>query len=438
MSGPEAIEIVDALFVPRRGRSLKGRRTHSLTYGAVKDGDATIDEVLACVMRGPRSYTGDDIVELYCHGGPAVLERALNLLVERGCRLAAPGEFTRRAFLNGRIDLTQAEAVADLIAAPTDLARQAAVVQLEGRLRDALREIHESLVALLADIDASIDFPEDVGEGTVGEVAVAGRLSLLRESVVQLLRNADAGKILHDGYRVAIAGKPNSGKSSILNRLAREERALVTDIPGTTRDTLEADVNVEGFPVRFIDTAGLRRARGKVERHGIARAEKTIRESDMILWIADISRRPFRADMELPPVFSNITDVIWVWNKYDLSSRWPSAYTARVKERWRAVEVSALTGEGISELHNALAEILRAKRPAVEDQVVVLRARHRDLLKRTCKALSRALDTLARNPLPELVAMDVRDALNAVGELTGEVTSEDLLDKIFSDFCIGK
>ncbi len=447
VSGEKSLRIFNKIFSPNRGKNLNDRNTHSLVYGKIKDGNDSIDEVIIGIMRAPNSYTGEEIIEVYCHGGPVVLERILNLIVREGCRLAEPGEFTRRAFINGKIDLTQAEAIADIINAPTDRSRQAAVNQLEGSLKNRLSSLHEELMLLISEMEASIEFPEDVVDFTTKESSFVEKLDSLQSNIQKLLENADAGRILHDGYRVAIAGKPNAGKSSLLNLLAQEERALVTDIPGTTRDTLEVDVNIEKFPVRFIDTAGLRAARGKIEKQGIEKAEKTIKESDLVLWVADQSRRPptgmssaktsiaYLSEINFLPKHDNF---IWIWNKCDLKSRWPKSLTNQISKKFKTVELSALTGDGIKELHNNISKKLMKTLPTVEDQVVILRVRHKNLLFCAASAIETAKKTLSENPLPELIVVDIKEALNAVGELTGKVTTEDLLDKIFGDFCIGK
>jgi len=437
VSGEKSLKIFNKIFSPNRGKKLNDRNSHSLVYGKIKDGDDSIDEVMIGIMHAPNSYTGEEIIEVYCHGGPVVLERILNLIVRQGCRLAEPGEFTRRAFINEKIDLTQAEAIADIINAPTDRSRQAAVNQLEGSLKTRLSSLHEELILLISEMEASIEFPEDVVDFTTKESGFVEKLDSLQNNIQNLLKNADAGRILHDGYRVAIAGKPNAGKSSLLNLLAQEERALVTDIPGTTRDTLEVDVNIEKFPVRFIDTAGLRAARGKIEKQGIAKAEKTIKESDLVLWVADRSRRPIKNELEALPEH-DCNNFIWIWNKCDLESSWPESLTTQISKKYQTVELCALTGAGIKELHNNISKKLMKTLPTVEDQVVILRVRHKDLLFRAASAIETAKKTLSENPLPELIVVDIKDALNAVGELTGKVTTEDLLDKIFGDFCIGK
>ena len=437
VSGNEALAIADSIFKSCRGKKLTNCKTHTLTLGKIKDDTITIDEVLIGIMRDRTSFSGENTVEIYCHGGKVILQQVLNLIVKNGGRLAEPGEFTRRAFVNGKIDLTQAEAVSDLINAPTELARRAAVFQLEGKLREPLTEIREKLIDILADLEAEIDFPDDIEEGSDDREELITKLNQIRDKTNFLLKNADAGRILHDGFQIAIAGKPNAGKSSLLNRLAKEERALVTDIPGTTRDTLEVDVNIEGFPVRFIDTAGLRAARGKIEQHGIARARETIISSDMVIWVSDITKNLLAGKENLPEEIRGKDGVIWVWNKCDLPHKLTKKNINKSDELFPQVNICALTGEGIISLHNIIAEKLNKKKN-LDDDVVLMRVRHINLLEKVSQLIHNSLETLKSNALTELIVMDIRESLKAIGELTGNITTEDLLDKIFSDFCIGK
>jgi len=438
VSGNDALAIVDSVFIPCRGKNLAGRKSHTLTFGKIKNDQITVDEVLIGLMIGSSSFSGEDTVEIYCHGGKVILQQVLDLIVKNGARLAKPGEFTRRAFVNGKIDLTQAEAVSDLINAPTELARRGAVLQLEGKLRQPLDKIREELINILADLEAEIDFPDDIEDSSDERQKLIDRLNIICEKTSCLLKNADAGRILHDGFQIAITGKPNAGKSSLLNRLAKEERALVTDIPGTTRDTLEVDVNIEGFPVRFIDTAGLRSARGKVEQHGINRTKKTIDSSDMVIWVSDISKNIPKKDNILPDEIKDKGEIIWVWNKCDLPHKPTKTFIKKLEGLCPQVNICALNGEGISSLHNLIAEKLNKKKNLADDDVVLLRVRHINLLEKVLYLINNSLKSLGTNALTELIVMDIRDSLKAIGEITGDVTTEDLLDKIFSDFCIGK
>jgi len=438
VSGSKALAITDSIFTPLRAKKLSERKTHTLTFGKIKNAEMIIDEVLIGIMLGKSSFSGEDTVEIYCHGGSVLLQQILNLIVNKGARLAQPGEFTRRAFVNGKIDLTQAEAVADLINAPTELARRAAVSQLEGNLRKPLNEIREILINILADLEAEIDFPDDISDSSNKNQLLISQLNKIKNKTNLLLKNADTGRILHDGFQIVIAGKPNAGKSSLLNILASEERALVTDIPGTTRDTLEVDVNIEGFPVRFIDTAGLRTARGKVEKHGIARAKHMISASDMVIWISDISKKTPTAKPVLPDEINDNKKVIWVWNKCDLPAKQTKNFFQKINEIFPSVKISAITGSGINELHNLIAEKLHKKKILADDDVVLMRVRHINLLRKVLNLINCSLKSLKSNTMSELIVMDIRDSLNAVGEITGDFSTEDLLDKIFSDFCIGK
>ena len=437
LSGPRAVEIANQLFRPDSVPSLAERPSHTLSHGHVTDGAQAIDEVLAAVMRAPHSYTGEDVVEFYCHGSPVVLRAVLEAAVAGGARPAEPGEFTRRAFLNGRIDLTQAEAVADVIAAPAEQSRRAAVRLLDGGLRQRLEGLSRELERVLAELEAGIDFADEMDEETTPDTLCAA-LHRVRERCELLLRTAHTVRMIHDGCRVAIAGRPNVGKSSLLNLIAREERALVTDIPGTTRDTLDVDVAVRGFPVRFTDTAGLRRARGTIERHGIARAERALGESDVVCWVVDRSRRPARGEIDAIEAQAGKFAMIVVLNKSDLPAAWSNAQQERLRKRMPVVCMSALQGSGLDMLEEALYGLIGGGSTTAEDDVIIVRARQSELLRRAVAALARAAEQRQVEWLPELIAADVREARDALGELTGRITSEDILDLIFSEFCIGK
>jgi len=438
ISGPDACAAADALFHPHRGRPLSQRSSHTLVHGVIAADHELIDDVLAVLMRAPHSYTGEDVVEFHCHGNPLIVERVLSLLSARGVRMAERGEFTRRAFLNARMDLTQAEAVADLIAAPGDGARRAAVAQLSGALALRLRHLHDELVSLLALSEACIEFPDDMDDTQRHFRDIETRLARLQDLTAALLRTTHMGRMLHDGYRVVIAGKPNAGKSSLLNALAREERALVTEIPGTTRDTLEVDVAIEGFPVRFIDTAGLRAARGRIEQHGVARARNALANADLILWTADracpLSIPAIDEALQLAPPARSL----WLWNKCDRVARVSAAARARVAASWHVIELSARTGEGLDALIAALSTRLRALYSDAADSLIILRTRHRDLLSRTHDALLSAQTSLSSSGISELLSEDLRTAMHALGELTGAICTDDILDRIFAGFCIGK
>lgn len=438
ISGPLALTVADTLFRPSRGAPLSLRLSHTATHGRIIHNSELIDDALALLMRAPHSYTGEDVVEFHCHGNPLIVDRVLSALSTLGVRMAQPGEFTRRAFLNGRIDLTQAEAVADLISASADGARRAALAQLAGALSTRLRPVHDQLISLLAVCEACLEFPEDIEDQHLHAQQIAQQLPALVRDLDELLRTATLGRILHDGYRVVIAGKPNAGKSSLLNALAREERALVTPIPGTTRDVLEVDLAIEGFPVRFLDTAGIRAARGRIEQHGIARTRAALASADLILWVADQATSLPLAALPLVQELAPPDRSLWLWNKSDRPSRVGPTARARVTSLWHTLSISALTGAGLDTLVTTIAGKLRSLYTTPTDAPILLRARHRDLLTRAVSALRHAQTTLASSGVSELLSEDLRAALNALAELTGTVSTDDLLDRIFADFCIGK
>jgi tRNA modification GTPase len=444
LSGPRAVTIAEAVFRPARGSALSQRTAGTMVRGWIVDapdaagGADVLDEVMVVVFHAPHSYTCEDVVELHCHGGQLVLTRIVSALLRHGARPAAPGEFTRRAFLNGRIDLTQAEAVLHVIDAPTDRACRAALRQLDGALRTRLRRCHEDLYALRTELEASIEFPDDVDDAFADLAALTLRLSATLAELRVLMHGAETGRKLHDGWSVAIAGRPNAGKSTLLNCLARGEHALVTPIAGTTRDAIAVDIAVQGYPLRLIDTAGMRQARGTIEQHGVARARQMISQSDLVLWLADVSRRPLRDEVRFARTCVQGQPVLWLWAKSDLQSRWPAALRAQAEAAWPSVAVSAKTGQGLDTLETAITAALRDHGTASDENIIMLSARQRDTLTRAHDALQRAVDACARGAHAELILEDIRATHDAIGEVTGLITSDDVLDAIFATFCIGK
>ena len=424
VSGVDAIAAADKIF---RGKEKPSRfASHVQHFGEILDGaDRLIDQVMLSIHRAPASYTGEDLVEISCHGGALVSAKVLEACLRAGARAARPGEFTERAFLNGKMDLTQAEAVIDLIRAKTDLALRSATEQLEGRLGENIRKIRDQLISLLAHIDASIDFPEEGIAPDEGK-ALRERLDSVREEIAALLATADQGRILREGLRVVIYGATNAGKSSLLNRLLGYDRVIVSETHGTTRDTIEETVNLDGVPIRLLDTAGLRASESELEREGIARTEKSLQLADLRLHIAD-------RNAPRPPHFderAGDANEIVVLNKSDLpeNSDWKT---------FRALRISCVTGEGLPQLQKEiLARITRQNlRP---ESIVAINTRHRDCLRRALESCDRARVALGRALSPEYVAVDLNEALRAVGEVIGAVDVEQILDSVFGQFCIGK
>lgn len=432
LSGPEAYAIAGRLFAPARAGS--GFKSHALHYGFIVD-PATgerVDEVLLAPMRAPRTYTREDVVEINCHGGLLPVRRVLELAIREGARLAEPGEFTKRAFLNGRIDLSQAEAALDLIRAKTAAAERVAMGQLEGGLSKRVNSILERMKEFCAHVEACIDFPEDeIEPASLAEIK-DGLLASGKEAR-GLSDSFEEGRLLKEGIKAVIAGRPNVGKSSLLNALLKEDRAIVTEMPGTTRDVLEECVNIKGLPMRIVDTAGIRQAHDMAEEEGVRRTLRAIESADIVLGVLDASEPLHEGDHELIENIRN-RNALLVVNKTDL----PRRLGGSLPEGLRVVEVSAKTGAGLDALRDAIFDSSVKNRAVMSEGVVVTSIRHRLSLERAEDRMRAALSAIEDEKPLEIVAMELREALDALGEIVGAVTTEDILDRIFSEFCIGK
>ncbi len=428
LSGPKTLEIAGRVCrVSDRGlATLRSWRLHRARL--LSPDGSVLDDVLVSVHRAPASYTGEDVVEITCHGGILVTRRALDALLAAGARAAEPGEFTQRAFLNGKMDLTQAEAVMDLISAHTDLALRAASEQLAGRLGQRVNGLREDLLSLVAHIEAYIDFPDEDIDPDTG-MALLARCDEILAALDALLATAGQGRILREGVRTVIYGEPNVGKSSLLNALVGHERAIVSEIPGTTRDTVEEFINLRGLPLRLIDTAGLRDTADPVENAGIARTKDTLARADLALRLADASQPP-AVDVPNP---GTATEIL-ILNKIDLGVA--PGWAAEAHRA--AIRVSCRTGEGLDDLAAAVYERVTGGQLAWNPSTAAINARHQRCLARARESLAAARAALAAGTSPEFVALDLRAALDAVGEVVGGVDTEEILGKIFSTFCIGK
>lgn len=430
LSGPRALEIAAFSFRPLGAKSVlpTAALTHTVHYGKIVRDDKTIDEVLLTVLRQPRTFTREDMVEISCHGGILPAKLVLDALLHAGARLAEAGEFTKRAFLNGRIDLAQAEAVIDLIHSRTELALDAANEQLAGKLSRRIEELRDSMVQTLAHIEAHIDFPdEDISPDTKDKLL--DRLERGVDFMEELLRTAPEGQILRRGIRAAIVGQPNAGKSSLLNHLLGRDRAIVSPIPGTTRDTIEETANIRGIPVVFIDTAGLRESSDSIEAEGIRRSRESLAHADLVLHVIDAADR----SVDDPSLAAPTKKRIVVLNKIDLDR---SAAAESLEGSFHPI--SCRTGEGIEQLKDAIRDAVWSGRIGGEMQQVMINSRHQDALQRARSHTLHTIEALRSNLTLELAAMDLRIAVNAVGEIVGKTATDDILDSIFSQFCIGK
>jgi tRNA modification GTPase len=434
ISGTDAFKIADAIFKPGHRETPAPSRasSHSIHYGHVMADGQRVDEVLLAILRAPRTFTREDVVEISSHGGVFVARQVLAAALAAGARLAQPGEFTRRAFLNGRLDLTQAEAVADLIHARTERALAAANEQLAGSLSRRLNPLRDQLMAALAHVEAHIDFPdEDISPDTREQLAA--RLSTGLEAMAGLLESALEGRVLRRGIRIAIIGSPNAGKSSLLNQLLARDRAIVSPVPGTTRDTLEETANIRGYPVVFVDTAGLREATDHIEQEGIRRTRAAAGDAELLLHVLDQSRPLSDLDRSFLAEFAERPRLL-VGNKSDLAPGvdLPAAEAAGL------LRISCLSGHGLEALKEAIVKEMVSGRIHAGTHEVAINARHENALRRAQDATHRALVALGESLPPELIAIDLRLAVQAIGEIVGKTTTEDLLDSIFSQFCIGK
>ncbi|MFQ5455777.1 MAG: tRNA uridine-5-carboxymethylaminomethyl(34) synthesis GTPase MnmE [Nitrospirota bacterium] len=436
LSGDEAIGIAGRIFKAKNGNSIEDIPTHTINYGYIinPETEEVIDEVLLSIMKSPKSYTREDMVEINCHGGILPLKRSIELLLKYGAKLAEEGEFTKRAFLNGRIDLTQAEAVIDLIRAKSESSFKLALNQLTGRLFRHIREINDSLVYILANIEADIDFSEDdITTLSKGNTLIDIKRSL--KEVERLIDTSEEGRILRDGAVCTIIGRPNVGKSSLLNTLMRKDRAIVTHIPGTTRDTIEEFITIRDIAVKIIDTAGIREAYDPVEEEGVNRTYKAIEEADIILPVIDVSCSLTEEDNIL---IDRVRDKkkIFILNKIDL----PPV----IEEKWvnngdPIVKISALHGSGIERLKDVIYRMISSNIDvSTKESIIITSLKHKEALKDTAASLHSLISSIEKRLPAELLAIDLREAINSLGRITGTTTSEDILDEIFSKFCIGK
>jgi len=433
ISGTDAVPIASTVFRPRNGARRFGELSHTIHYGLIAaPGGEVIDEVLVSVMHAPATYTREDVVEINCHGGMVPLSRTLALLIDAGARQAEPGEFTKRAFLNGRIDLSQAEAVMDIIRAKTDLAHRAAKELLLGGLSREISAIRNRLISITAMVEAAVDFPEEDIETDAGRPITEDVAGVVRD-IDRMLETVTNGRVIREGFATAIVGRPNVGKSSLLNALLRQDRAIVTDVPGTTRDILEEYLNIAGVPLRILDTAGIRHSRDVVEQEGVRRSLAAIEHADMVLVVLDGSQAMTDEDRRVLKSVQGKAGLAVV-NKADLPRK-----LEPLERSDHQVLVSCHTGAGLDELRNAISQIVRSGTIAIRgEHAWAVNQRHKTALERSRESLQKVQESIAAGLSPEFLALDLRAALDQLGIVIGAVYTEDILERIFNDFCIGK
>ncbi len=440
LSGKDALPIAEKLFHSPKNKSLRNAKSHSVIYGFIKDpaAEIVIDEILAMVMRSPYSYTREDVVEIHCHGGMLPLRKTLELVLKHGARLADPGEFTKRAFMNGRIDLSQAEAVLDLVKSKTDESRRIAMEQLQGGLSDKITTLRDRLTELCVNTEAYIDFPDDEIE-TASAKTMLQSMKDIGSELELLLRTYDEARFFREGLSTAIVGRPNVGKSSLLNALVKKDRAIVTELPGTTRDIIEEYLNIKGLPLRIMDTAGIRDVKDAAEKEGVKRSLRSIEHADLVIAIFDRNEPLKDEDVEVLNKVKNKNTII-VLNKCDLPFVVDEAVLVSHVTPLNApvLHISATRGDGLEGLKDSIVEACLKDWKEERDGIVISNLRHKIALEHAIISLESANHALTDGQPLEILALELRDALERLGEIVGSVTTEEILNMIFNEFCIGK
>ena len=436
MSGPESMDVISRIYRSKNGgKNIKEVKSHTIHYGYIFDGEEVVDEVLLMVMRAPRTYTGEDTVEIDCHGGVYAMKKVLETVLRNGAQIAEPGEFTKRAFLNGRLDLSQAEAVMDVIQAKSAVALKSSLQQLKGSVLRAIKEIRSSILYQIAFIESALDDPE--------HISLEGYPEKLRkivdeeyEKVETLLKSADDGRMIQEGIKTVILGKPNAGKSSLLNFLVGEDRAIVTDIAGTTRDTLEEYISLHGISLRIIDTAGIRETEDVVEKIGVGKAKKMAEDADLILYVVDSSLPLDENDREIMELLGGRKSIV-IYNKTDLES---AVDIKKLKEKTGSpvIPVSVVEETGITELEETIKKMFFRGEISFDDEVYITNARHKTALEEALESLKMVRESIETGMSEDFFSIDLMSAYESLGKIVGESVGEDLVNEIFSRFCVGK
>ncbi|HEY4533066.1 MAG TPA: tRNA uridine-5-carboxymethylaminomethyl(34) synthesis GTPase MnmE [Fusobacterium sp.] len=435
ISGSESLNILEKIFSPKKNISVKNLRNYGIHYGYIKQGENIVDEVLVSIMKAPNTYTREDIVEINCHGGYLITEKILELVLSFGARLAEVGEFTRRAFFHGRIDLTQAEAVMDIIHGKTEKSLSLSMNQLRGDLKEKILNLKKAILDLAAHINVVLDYPEEGIDEPIPENLLKNLQQVSRE-IQELISSYQKGKMIKEGVKTVIIGKPNVGKSSLLNSILREERAIVTQVAGTTRDVIEEVINIKGIPLVLVDTAGIRDTTDFVENIGVMKSKEFLQKADLVLFVLDASQKLSKEDKEIYLSLQENQKVIGILNKTDLEKKIQVSSLSKIKN-W--IEVSAMKCIGIEEMEEKIYQYILQEKVEENSQTLILtNIRHKSALEKTNRAIENIFLTVEQGLPMDLMAVDIKEALDSLSEITGEISTEDVLDHIFHNFCVGK
>ncbi len=446
MTGKEAVEIADKVYKGKNNKKLSTQKSHTIHYGYIADGEDMIDEVLIMLMRGPHTFSGEDTVEINCHGGVYIVKRVLEVLIRYGARPAEPGEFTKRAFLNGRLDLSQAEAVSDMISSQNEYALKSSIGQLKGNIKQKINDMRNAIIHHTAFIETALDDPEHINIDGYGE-KLRSAVEKLLEEIGTLLSTCDNGRIIKEGIRTVIIGKPNVGKSSLLNVLLGEDRAIVTDIAGTTRDVLEEHINLQGVSLNIMDTAGIRDTDDTVEKIGVEKARNHAKSADLIIYVADASSVLDEDDRDIlrmiqgkqAIILLNKSDLDKIVTKEEIKRQYLLLNTVDNSEEYiPIIEISAKKKEGITELEKTLKEMFYEGKISFNDEIYITNIRHKSALNHAFESLKKVRESIDANMPEDFYSIDLMDAYEELGNITGETIGEDLVNEIFSKFCMGK
>ena len=436
MSGEKCFEVLNKIFKPKKQESVENIKGYTIKYGHIVEDNEIIDEVLVSYFKAPKSYTTENMCEINTHGGNVVIRKILELCLKNGANLAEPGEFTKRAFLNGRIDLLQAESVIDVINAKSEKEAKTGIKQLEGVLSKKIKEIKQEILDVMVNVDVSIDYPEyDVEDVTNSQISEM--LESVQKKLETLEKSFDNGKLIKEGIKTAIIGKPNAGKSSLLNAILKEDRAIVTEYEGTTRDTIEEFVNIDGVPLKLIDTAGIRDAKDEVEKIGIKKSKEIANDADLVIAIFDSSKELTKEDIEILNIIKNKKSIVLL-NKADLNSVLNENDERFKKITENVLKISALNGEGLEKLYALISKMFSLEEINVDNDVIITNLRHKNLISKAIENVKKAKNTVEENMPIDIIAIFIKDILEDLGNITGEIVTDDIINEIFSKFCLGK